>query len=237
VNLKLESRISLWFPIVLFVVAIVLSSIVSVAIMATQIDGEISSDAIGEVAKQPGFILMALLMQNGMVVGLLYLWVVKKGALSWQDMGLDRPRVKHVLFGLAYGFLAVVVVVIVSLVMGLEGDTSVLPEIGGSLDLVLIAIGVVIVAPIGEEIFFRGYCFGGLRKRYEANSGVLFAALPFVYSSVFFGIVHMSPSSVAIIASGFVLALALHRTRSLTVSIVAHMFNNGLALMAVYLVG
>jgi len=231
---KEKSRLSLWFPIVLFVAAVMLASIVSVIIASAQIDGEITGDTISEALRRPHMLLTALLIQNGFVMLFLYLFVVKKKALSWEEMGLIKPRFKHVLFGLGYGLLAMLVVIVVSMGLQSEGDTSILPEIDSAADFAMIAIGVAIVAPIFEEIFFRGYCFNGLKKRFGNKEGIGYRLLPFVYSSVFFGLIHFSVASIAIIASAFVLAIALDRTKSLVTPIVAHMLNNSFALLSVY---
>jgi membrane protease YdiL (CAAX protease family)/uncharacterized RDD family membrane protein YckC len=98
-------------------------------------------------------------------------------------------------------------------------DTGVAAAIGA---VVLIAI----VAPIAEELFFRGMLFGGLRKRLSP----LLAAL---ISGAVFGAVHAATGVSAIpplILFGVVLALLYERTGSLVPGIIGHVLNNGLAL-------
>jgi membrane protease YdiL (CAAX protease family) len=91
----------------------------------------------------------------------------------------------------------------------------------------LIALGVLVVgaAPISEELFFRGFFFGGLRGRL----GFWGAAL---ISAVLFGLVHL-PSGVAqapaLAGFGIVLAWLYERTGSLGPPILMHMLQNAIA--------
>ena len=85
---------------------------------------------------------------------------------------------------------------------------------------------IVIVAPVCEEIFFRGFVFGGLRSR-----------LPFlpaaVISGLIFGSVHLTTGNVAAAAQlsvlGAVLAWLYERTGSITTTMAVHIVNNALA--------
>jgi len=94
---------------------------------------------------------------------------------------------------------------------------------------VSIAVGTLIVlaAPISEEIFFRGFLFGGLRRR-----------LPFVAAAVIsaaiFGVFHYTGSgSVTLLpqlaALGLVQAWIYERSGSIVPTIGVHMLNNALA--------
>jgi membrane protease YdiL (CAAX protease family) len=87
---------------------------------------------------------------------------------------------------------------------------------GLALALVLGAV----VAPITEEIFFRGFLFRGLRKYY-----------PFWFSSglsaLAFAAVHLVPGAIVTIgAMGFLLAWLRERSGSIWPSIAMHMINN-----------
>lgn len=90
-----------------------------------------------------------------------------------------------------------------------------------ALVLGITAIGVIIIAPISEELFFRGFVFRGFRRGAglaiaAAGSGVLFtlAHLPFwlIFPSIF--------------TLGVVLAWTFERRSSLIPCIVAHMLFN-----------
>jgi hypothetical protein len=92
----------------------------------------------------------------------------------------------------------------------------------------LIAIGV--LAPISEELFFRGALFGWLRRHVRLWVAVL-------VSAGLFGLAHFD--SVGVMISSFIMgiavALAYEATHSLWTAIAIHVFNNSLAVILAYL--
>ena len=82
--------------------------------------------------------------------------------------------------------------------------------------LVLMGVGVVLVAPIVEELFFRGVLLGTMRERWGT-------AVAVVGSSVFFGATHFQPLQFAgLTAAGLVFAAAVVRTGRLGSAIAVH---------------
>lgn len=92
-----------------------------------------------------------------------------------------------------------------------------------TISVVLLAISTVIVAPIAEEMLFRGLLFGALAPRL----GVLAAA---VISALLFGAAHgdavLFPTLAAL---GFVNAIAYAATGNLWVPIAVHAINNAVS--------
>ncbi len=81
-------------------------------------------------------------------------------------------------------------------------------------------ISAVFLAPIFEEIIFRGYIGGTLRKAYGATAA-------WIISSLLFGIVHGIPSVILpATLSGLVLGFYYIRYRSLILVITLHAMNN-----------
>jgi len=81
------------------------------------------------------------------------------------------------------------------------------------------------VAPVLEELIFRGFIYGGLRQRFPPPLAVLLSALVF-------GATHVRLAAggmVAISCVGVLLALLYERNRSLWPSIIAHSAHNALA--------
>lgn len=77
-----------------------------------------------------------------------------------------------------------------------------------------------IIAPLAEEIFFRGFLFGGLRKYY--SFGVAAAV-----SAAVFGIVHFMPAAIVPLAAyGLVFAWLRERTGSIWPGTIMHMLVN-----------
>jgi membrane protease YdiL (CAAX protease family) len=99
-----------------------------------------------------------------------------------------------------------------------------------SIGIVIVAVfTVAVLAPISEEIFFRGFFFAGLRTRW----GLWPAA---IVSGVVFGLVHAPTGPTAAIplaALGAGLAWLYNKTDSLWPCIIAHFLNNALAISVV----
>jgi len=87
-----------------------------------------------------------------------------------------------------------------------------------------------VVAPLVEEIFFRGFLFQGLRQKYGWLS-----AIPL--SSAIFGAAHLDPVSlIPTFILGCVLAYMYHRSNSLWPGIIFHTMINSFNLCAVYVI-
>jgi hypothetical protein len=88
---------------------------------------------------------------------------------------------------------------------------------------VLFALAGAVAAPIGEEIFFRGFLYNALKRRLSIPAAI-------VISGLVFAMAHFGPLAVIVIfPMGMVLAYVYERTRSLWVTIAMHATNNGLA--------
>ena len=85
----------------------------------------------------------------------------------------------------------------------------------------LLAIDGIVSAPVMEEIGFRGLLYMTLRSRFRPLPAA-------IISASLFGVVHMYSLSglLVIVWTGFILALAYERCRSLWPCILAHSFNN-----------
>ena len=103
-------------------------------------------------------------------------------------------------------------------------------ELGADESTVLSAIFagilIVIIAPLSEELFFRGFMYAGLRR-----------ALPLwpaaVISALIWGSLHLSGGNVGVALQlsvfGVVLAFLYERSGTLWAPIIAHLINNALA--------
>jgi membrane protease YdiL (CAAX protease family) len=90
--------------------------------------------------------------------------------------------------------------------------------------LILSFVMIVILAPLVEELLFRGWIFGSLRARFSAGVTILVTA-------VLFAIVHMDPTGLyplAVLAPGLVLSVIRERTGSVKGAILAHAIYNGI---------
>lgn len=113
-------------------------------------------------------------------------------------------------------------------VIGKDIDPSTIfpPTILGIAMTVLVAG---IIAPIAEEVVFRGVLLSALDRRWGAWAAV-------ILSSVIFSLMHVTPFSIPpILVFGLVLGCLFVWTRSLTVCIVAHAVFNLSGIVAIYL--
>jgi membrane protease YdiL (CAAX protease family) len=85
---------------------------------------------------------------------------------------------------------------------------------------------IVIVAPVSEEICFRGMLFGGLREKLPRIAAALVCGLIFGALHALTGITAVPP----LIVFGFLLALLYERTGSILPGMILHMLNNIVAL-------
>jgi len=144
-------------------------------------------------------------------------------------LGLRRPNrgwLKVAVAGYAIYFVAVIVIVTV---VGEPEQSDVADQLGfetSTLAAITAGLLIVVVAPICEEIFFRGFFFAGLRTKLPFWAAGLISAL-------LFGAVHLSDANVIAAAQlmllGLVLAGVYERTDSLWSNIAVHAFNNAIA--------
>jgi hypothetical protein len=89
-----------------------------------------------------------------------------------------------------------------------------------------LVLGVMIMTPIAEELYFRGYLLRAQSSAYGIGAGVLL-------SSVVFALGHGNPAGLpAYLVFGLVFALLSVKFNSVLPGIVTHMFINGYALFA-----
>ena len=183
----------------------------------------------------------ALLAAQAIFDGLL-LCVAVGVASDWKFRPLARPLR---LLGLRPFRLKAIWIMLATLVVyyiaaGLFASLVLKPDqedIGGELGVgnpsILIAVLAVVMivglAPVAEELFFRGFLFAGLRTRWS-----LWPAA--ITSGLIFGLVH-APTGITTVVPlavlGFALCWLYDRTGSLWPCVIAHMINNGLALAVV----
>ncbi len=91
-------------------------------------------------------------------------------------------------------------------------------------------IASVLVAPICEETFFRGFVFAGFLNRMPV-------ALAILLSSLLFAIAHADLGSFAVLFFiGLALAFVRWRTRSIWPGILLHLLNNGVGALVIVLI-
>jgi membrane protease YdiL (CAAX protease family) len=146
--------------------------------------------ALGIDPPRPVVELLLVAIQVFAYVALVGLVVVGTGALSWREMGFLRPA-RDALADLAWGAVFAGPVIGVTIVLSAvrvavfqvvpEGP---LPPTGEPSGLVLHLLAGAVLAPIGEEVIFRGVALTAWARTYGARSGI-------VRSALFFAIAHV----------------------------------------------
>jgi membrane protease YdiL (CAAX protease family) len=185
--------------------------------------------------------LLLVLVVTSQLFGL----VLALAFLRWRGVGLRpmvgpvRPLGRLVGQGVGLGIAAIAgSTLIVSLLVALTGSDATPDQLltDGILDtplqLVLAVVAAVVLAPLAEELLFRGLLHRGLRRR-------LALAPATAVSSVLFALVHIDvvlsqPLAIAgLVLVGVVLAIAYERTGSLIVPVIIHAVHNAVTIVAV----
>ena len=96
---------------------------------------------------------------------------------------------------------------------------------------ILMFIAVVIIAPIVEEIIFRGWLYGKLRAHFAMPVSILL-------TSLLFGFVHLQWNvGVNVFAVSVILCVLRELTGTVYAGMLAHMIKNGVAFFLVYIIG
>lgn len=220
-----------WRPIEtipLFAVALVLAALLTAPISLVR-----SCSAQYDLAVLAGEVALAATV-------LWWVAVIRKTPV--RALGMPRRPWGDVASGLAVGLLLVVAAaVVLAVVQGIASNIlghspkepqQVVSCVRG-VGLAVLAPIVVVAAPLGEELFFRGFLYQSLRRRFSVWPAA-------IVSGVFFGLVHLGGvafflivPSLAVVGIG--LALVFERRQSLLASMAAHAAFNVVGYLAIAL--
>ncbi|MDQ4094831.1 MAG: CPBP family intramembrane metalloprotease [Actinomycetota bacterium] len=183
-------------------------------------------------------LLLGYVLLYGSVALMLWALVLKRRRVSRQDVGLGgvRPGPIALMIPLTFGVLimnyivAVLTTVIFGRVPTAEDQLGVRLQTLTAFDFVCLFIVVVIIAPILEEIVFRGLLYRAIRARIGVASATVITALAF-------SAMHFQPLLLGVLfAFGVVLALVAEWSDSLYPPIVLHALNNSVAILLPFVV-
>ncbi|MGC9318748.1 MAG: CPBP family intramembrane glutamic endopeptidase, partial [Armatimonadota bacterium] len=96
-------------------------------------------------------------------------------------------------------------------------------------EIAIFFVLVCIMAPVFEELIFRGYVYGGLRRVLSSRHAI-------IIGGALFAAVHLNAEAFAVIGLiGVLLCYLYERTRSLLPGMIAHGVHNGMVLAVVLL--
>lgn len=144
------------------------------------------------------------------------------GKFSWSAMGIGCGM-------LIVGYGIIIIHNLVLTILGIDPQGKEIFNIFNSIDSpVWLFLAAVIVAPVVEEIFFRGFLFQGFRKRYGWMPALLLSS--FIFAAAHLDLASLIPTFIL----GIILTYVYHRSNSLWPGIIIHFFINATSTLAVY---
>jgi membrane protease YdiL (CAAX protease family) len=227
-------------PVLAFLAVIALTLVAIVLVLAPLA-------AAGLDARSPLATTLSLVITTALYVGVVRLLVVGPGALGWEDMGLRLPASAAVR-DLLVGAVLAVPVLGVTLVLGgllarfIEPAPSPLPESTDALGLAANLASAAILAPVGEELFFRGFATTAWARAIGAGPAIVRGALFFAIAHVvtLFDVSFATGAQralfafVALLPVGLTLGWVFLSRRSLYAAIGLHAAFNALQVLAVF---
>jgi membrane protease YdiL (CAAX protease family) len=178
-------------------------------------------------------------------IGVVALFVARRRVAFTVATALRRIKWRDIGFGvagfMAYLGVAMVVLTVLPLLLPIDADQEQaigFDTNGGFLTLSLAFVGLVVLAPIVEELIFRGFLYGTLR------SNRLTALWATLVTSLLFGLPHLLTGISGLLWIGFVdtfiLSLVLcyvrEQTGSIWASILLHALKNGLVFLNLFVI-
>lgn len=161
---------------------------------------------------------------------LLTTYYIHRSGSSLKILGLNLVGPRYLFLGLLFGLMIIALSIVISLLVepilgpspSQEAFTALAKDPEG---FIFIFTSASLLAPITEEVYFRGFAYNAFRRRWGIAGGI-------VGSAFFFALSHLDPwAFIPIALIGGVLAYAYEKTGSLPVVMIAHLFNNTLALI------
>jgi membrane protease YdiL (CAAX protease family) len=168
-------------PFLVFVASIPIALPVAiVALRLGELAGVDPASPLGSVIGQTVLVLGLVLLVRLLVVG--------TGALSWADMGVRWQGATRVIGDVAWGAVLAVPIILVTAVLagvlvnllGTQPDSP-LPATKEPTGIALNFLAAVVIAPIGEELFFRGFSLTAWERSIGWRGALIRASLFFAF--------------------------------------------------------
>ncbi|HKG38718.1 MAG TPA: type II CAAX endopeptidase family protein [Conexibacter sp.] len=178
----------------------------------------------------PAVNIVATVVQDGAFIGAALLFAARAGRIVPAQFGFLRTRLLPALGWMAAAYVAYVALgALWAQIVDTNAENKLPDSLGADQStaaLVAVCVIVTVIAPIAEEVFFRGYFFGALRNWRGPWPAALITGL------VFGGIHYGSADAVFLVPLailGFMLCIVRWKTGSLLPCIALHAINNALA--------
>ncbi len=148
--------------------------------------------AVADAVPTPVGDLLAVIVQATVFLGVVRLMVVGPGVLRWSEMGLQRDAasaIRGLLGGAVYAGPVILVTSVVALAaVEAAGVTppSPLPPTGTAGGFAIHLLAGAVIAPVAEEVLFRGFALTAWRRSVGARAAVIRSSLLFVLAHMLF---------------------------------------------------
>lgn len=182
-------------------------------------------------------VFWASLIQTLLMIGAAWYFAVVKHGHSFRDLGFVKKGIlPSIPKGLKWGILLFLMVMILGIIEAiiypaepeLQDFAKILLMVDSNSELLLAVIMGVVLAPIGEEVYFRGFLYPALRQRFGAAKGIILTAL--FFSSMHFDLYRLIP----IAAGGMGLTYLYERTGNIWNNIIAHGVWNAIMIALIF---
>jgi len=194
----------------------------------------------GNVQTEQSTIWMSIalgILETTALVGGVYFLGLRRHRLPWSVLGLRTTSGNWLLTSIIISILVIpvagLIALLIQLGLGMPLENPQLEFLAPEGFTWFSAISMLLVggllAPVAEEVYFRGVLYQWLRHRWGTWIGILISAL-------IFGIVHGDYAiSGAAFVLGIILAWIYERSQSLWTSIIIHVLNNSAKIVIIYL--
>jgi len=215
-------------------------AIISLLIFESTIGGRSGPQLGDDLEKSPLAQLIAAIIALPILFSWLY-FILKSGREKWQAIGIKKPLLKH--FGYAVLAYATILAIMYALRLtaghfinfNQEADTGYSADLKGA-GLVYAFITVVLIAPVMEEVVFRGYVFSRLRNFLKFIPSVILVSLLFGYLHLHNGkggAIAWAAFTETFVAS-IVLCILREKTGNIWAGVCVHAVNNLVSLVTFF---
>ncbi|MCL4377208.1 MAG: CPBP family intramembrane metalloprotease [Actinobacteria bacterium] len=170
-----------------------------------------------------------------LMVGVVWFFAIYWRRASFKDLGLKYYSIIKTIW---YSFLALLLIILINFayvfimtrVFNIAPSASKIEELAKNKNVssTMLMIVVSVVAPVCEEIFFRGFLFQGFRKKWGTFAGILISS--FLFAAAHLDLYNFLP----LMAIGWILAYIFFKTKSLFPVIFLHATYNLLMILVLF---
>lgn len=198
-------------------------------------------EALEQAIRTPGFFIIATFLQASIFLLVVVTRTIVLNKRSWRWLGLGRDALSFGAVG--WGIIGGLLFLLVNVLFGVLAQTlglqqpdqaQLFPLEQASLaGVIAVGFGVVVLAPLSEELFFRAYAQRVFVEHLGAWPGILTGAVLFTLPHLLTITQGFVVLTGAVFIGGVILGWVYWRTENLVASIVAHAINNSAAFLSI----